>query len=444
MQKIDTLIHARWLIPIVPRNTIYDNYSIAVNAGKIIAILPSSDAKKRYLADNIHELYDHAVLPGFVNAHTHSPMALLRGLADDLKLMDWLENHIWPAEQACLNADFIKEGMKLAMAEMLLSGTTCFNEHYFYPELIATSVAEVGMRACVGMLVISVPTPYSQTVEEAFQKAEQCLAKGAPNSLIQFSLGPHSPYATDDNILLKIKKLSEEKNVLIHMHIHETAHEVELGMKNNGKRPLQRLADLGLLSPRLHAVHMTQTTDEDITLLQQSGTHVIHCPVSNLKLASGCCPVQKLRNAGINLALGTDGAASNNNLDMFTDMRITALLGKMVANDPTATSATDVLEMATLGGARALHIDHEIGSLEVEKSADIIAVNLNKINSQPNYNPISQLVYACHSNQVSDVWIAGKQLVKNHQLQTLNQENCLAIANKWRSNIMNRNQKAQI
>lgn len=435
MQNVEMLIHARWLIPIIPRNLVLDYHSIAVNHNKIIAILPTSEAKKHYHADKVHELNDHVVLPGFVNSHAHSPMTLFRGLADDLKLMDWLENHIWPAEVASINPDFIRDGMQLAMAEMLLSGTTCFNEHYFYPDIIAQCVAEAGMRACVGMLIMSVPTPYSQTAEEAFQKAEHCLAKGAPNSLIQFSLGPHSPYATDDSILLKIKKLSEEMNLLIHMHIHETADEVERGLKEYNKRPMQRLAELDFLSPRLQAVHMTQTTEEDIKLLKQSGAHVVHCPEGNLKLSSGCCPVQKIRHAGINIAIGTDGAASNNNLDMFGEMRTAALLGKMVANDPTATSATDVLEMATLGGAKALHLEHEIGSLETGKSADFIAVNLNEVNTQPVYNPISQLVYACHSTQVTDVWIAGKQLVKNKQLQTINQNQCLAIAQSWQSKL---------
>ncbi len=437
MQTVEMLINARWVIPIAPKNLFHENYSIAVDKGKIVAILPTSDAKKQYHADKIHELLDHVVLPGFVNAHTHSPMVLFRGLADDLKLMDWLENHMWPAEKACLNPDFIRDGMKLAMAEMLLSGTTCFNEHYFYPDIIANSIAEAGMRARVGMLIMSVPTPYSRTSEEALLKAEQCLALGTPNSLIQYCLGPHSPYATDDKILLKIKKLSDEKNLPIHMHVHESTDEINKGLQEYGKRPLQRLADLGLLSPLLQAVHMTQTNEEDIKLLQQTGTHVIHCPEGNLKLASGCCPVQKLRDAGINLGLGTDGAASNNDLDMFGEMRTAALIGKVVANDPTATSASDVLEMATLGGAKALHLDHEIGSLEAGKSADLIAVNLNHINTQPLYNPISQLVYACHSNQVTDVWVAGLQLLKNQQLQTLNQAECLSIAHSWQSKLVN-------
>lgn len=435
MQTVEMLIHARWVVPVVPKNRYHENYSIAVDKGQIVAILPTYEAKKQYHADKIHELLDHVVLPGFVNAHTHSPMTLFRGLADDLKLMDWLENHIWPAEKACINADYIRDGMKLAMAEMLLGGTTCFNEHYFYPEIIAKSIAEVGMRARVGMLIMSVPTPYSQTSEEAFQKAEQCLAIGAPNSLIQFSLGPHSPYATDDKILLKIKALSDEMNLPIHMHVHETASEINMGLQEFGKRPLQRLADLGLLSPLMQAVHMTQTNDEEIKLLQQTGAHVIHCPESNLKLASGYCPVQKLREAGINLALGTDGAASNNDLDMFGEMRTAAFLGKIVANDPTASSAADVLEMATLGGAKALHLDQEIGSLEAGKSADFIAVDLNHINTQPLYNPISQLVYACHSNQVTDVWVAGQQLLKSQQLQTLSQAECLGIAHSWQSRL---------
>lgn len=435
MQTVEMLIHARWIVPIVPKNSFLENHSIAIDHGKIVAIMPTYEAKKQYNADKIHEFPDHVVLPGFVNAHAHSPMVLFRGLADDLKLMDWLENYIWPKEQACLTQEFIRDGIQLAMAEMLLSGTTCFNEHYYYPDIIAHSIAEAGMRARVGMLIMSVPTSYSQTADEAFQKAEQCLSLGSPNNLVQFALAPHSPYATDDAILLKIRHLSDKLSLPIHMHVHESIQEMELGLKDYGKRPLQRLSDLGLLSPLLQAVHMTQVNEEDIALLQKTGTHVVHCPESNLKLASGFCPVQKLRDAGINLALGTDGAASNNDLDMLGEMRTAAFIGKQVAKDPTATSAMDVLEMATLGGAKALHLEDQIGSIEAGKSADIIAVNLNHINTQPLYNPISQLVYACHSHQVTDVWVAGKQLLQNRELQTINQAKCLMIAHSWQSKI---------
>lgn len=436
MQTIDTLLHARWVVPVVPAQAAYENYSVAINQGKIVAVLPTGDAKSQYNAAKSIDLKEHVLLPGLVNAHTHSPMVLFRGLADDLALMDWLENTIWPAERNLVNAEFIRDGMKLAMAEMLLSGTTCFNEHYFFPDVTTQTIAEVGMRARVGLIVMSVPTPWSASAQECLQKAELSLAQGTPTSLVSFSLAPHAPYTTDDETLLKIRALSEHLKLSIHMHIHETAHEISTSLKDHGKRPLQRLAGLGLLSPLLQAVHMTQVNEDDLTLLQRSGTHVTHCPESNLKLASGFCPIHKLRNAGINIALGTDGAASNNDLDLFGEMRTAALLGKAVANDPTATSATDILEMATLGGAKALALDKEIGSLEPGKSADLIAVDLNHINTQPTYNPISHLVYACHSTQVTDAWIAGRHLVKQKQLQTLNLSDLLATAKSWRTRIL--------
>lgn len=388
------------------------------------------------MADKEIELAEHVVLPGLVNGHTHSPMVLFRGLADDVMLMDWLKHTIWPAENQWVNDEFMRDGMRLAMAEMISSGTTCFNEHYFYPDIAAGVIAEVGMRARVSFLVIGVKIPWSKDAADCLEKAKLGLAQGSPSELIQYGMGPHSPYTNDDNTLLKVKALAEEYNLPIQMHVHETAHEIAQSLRDFGKRPLQRLADLGLLSPLLQNVHMTQVNEEDIALLKSSGSHVVHCPESNLKLASGYCPVQRLRDAGINIALGTDGAASNNNLDLFGEMHTAALIGKTIANDPTATSATDILEMATLGGAKALALDNEIGSLEPGKAADLIAVNLNHLNTQPVYHPISHLVYACHSSQVSDVWIAGRQLLKNHELQTLDRAECLALARKWRSRIL--------
>jgi 5-methylthioadenosine/S-adenosylhomocysteine deaminase len=436
MRSIDTLLHPRWIVPIIPRGVVYEHYSIAIHAGKIVDILATSEGKKQYQADNEIELVEHVVLPGLVNAHAHSPMVLLRGLADDMVLMDWLEQYIWPAENKLVNAEFIRDGMRLAMAEMISSGTTCFNEHYFYPDLSVNFIAEVGMRARVGLMVIDMSFPWSNNAEDCLNKAKQRLAQGPPNELIQFSMAPHSPHTNDDSILLEIKGLSEQFNLPIHMHVHETAYEISKSLADYGKRPLQRLADLGLLSPLLQNVHMTQVIDEDIELLINSGSHVVHCPESNLKLASGYCPVQRLREAGINIALGTDGAASNNDLDLFGEMRTAAMIGKAIANDPTATSATDILEMATLGGAKALGFDKEIGSIEPGKAADLIALDFNHLNTQPVYHPISHLVYACHSTQVSDVWVAGRQLLKNHKLQTLDRAECIAVAQKWRSRIL--------
>ncbi len=442
MKEVETLLHARWVIPVIPRNAVYENYSIAIDQGKILAILPTTSAKNHYESENTLLLNNHVLLPGLVNAHTHSAMVLFRGLADDLALMEWLEKTIWPAERAFVNPEFVRDGLKLAMAEMLSSGTTCFNDHYFLPEVTANTIAEVGMRARVGLVVMSVPTPWAQNAQEYLDQAEHCLSHNTLSPQVYFSLAPHAPYTTDDKTLLKVNELSSKFKLPIHMHVHETAHEIQQSLNDYGKRPLQRLAELGLLSPLMQTVHMTQINDDDITLLQNSGTHVIHCPESNLKLVSGYCPVHQLRTAGVNLALGTDSAASNNNLDLISEMRTAALLGKTVANDATATSATDILEMATLGGAKALALDHEIGSLEPGKAADLIAVDLNHLNTQPVYNPISHLVYACHSTQVTDVWVAGQHLLKQKKFQTLNRNDILAATTAWQTRIMKLNNSA--
>lgn len=435
MQHVDTLLEARWVVPIIPRDTVFDHHTLVIHEGKILDLLPTSEAKNRYQADKVVELKDHVLLPGLVNAHTHSPMVLLRGLADDLALMDWLQNTIWPAENTHVNATFIEDGMRHAMAEMISSGTTCFNEHYFYPRKTAQVIADVGMRANVGLFVIDAKTPWCEDAAECFSKVEETLTKEPPSDRIQWTLAPHSPYMCGNETLLKIKELSDKNNLFIHMHVHEPPHEIEQSMKLYGKRPLQRLKDMGLLSPRLAAVHMTQTQPEDIPLLKENGVSVVHCPESNLKLASGFAPIQAFLEAGINLALGTDGAASNNDLDLFGEMHTAALIGKMVAQDPTATSALDVLEMATLGGAKALGLETKIGSLEPGKEADIIALNFKHLNTQPVYHPISHLVYACHSSQVTDVWVGGQQLLKNQELLTINRKDCLAAAHEWQERI---------
>jgi 5-methylthioadenosine/S-adenosylhomocysteine deaminase len=435
MTNIDTLIAARWVIPIEPHNQYYDHYAIAIHHGKIIEILPSHQAAIKYEATQKIALPNHVVLPGLINAHTHSPMTLFRGLADDLMLMDWLNHHIWPAEGKWLSEAFVRDGTELALAEMLKSGTTCFNEHYFFPQTTAECVIAAKMRARIGILVLEAAALSNHSVAETLSRGIAFSQQYQSHSHIEVSLAPHAPYSVSDAALQHIKTLAAEHQLPIHMHVHETAAEVQQGLEKYGKRPLQRLFDLGLLSSRFQAVHMTQINEEDVEILQRTGSSVVHCPKSNLKLASGFCPVQRLINADILLALGTDGAASNNDLDMFSEMRIAALLAKPVAQDATALSAAMTLRMATLGGAQALQMESEIGSLEIGKAADIIAVDLNHLNTQPIYNPISQLVYAAHSNQVTDVWVAGIPLLRNNKLTTLDEEAILAKTKEWQQRV---------
>jgi len=435
MTHIDSLIHARWIIPVQPDGVVLEHHSIAVQDGRILDILPQREASTRYQADKVIERGEHALIPGLVNAHTHAAMSLLRGLADDLPLMDWLSHHIWPAETQWVSDEFVRDGSLLAMAEMLRGGTTCFNDMYFFPEVTARAATEVGMRACIGLIVIDFPSAWAGSADEYLDKGLALHDELRNHPLLRTAFAPHAPYTVSDAPLERIRVLADELDLPVHMHVHETVAEVEQSQAQFGVRPLERLARLGLVSPSLLAVHMTQLLDAEHAHLASSGAHVLHCPESNLKLASGFCPVHKLLSAGVNVALGTDGAASNNDLDMFGEMRTAALLAKAVANDASALPAAQALRMATLNGARALGLGDETGSLEKGKAADIVAVRLDDIECQPFYNVISQLVYATGRDKVSDVWVAGRQLLKERELLTVDATAVLARAQVWRNRI---------
>jgi 5-methylthioadenosine/S-adenosylhomocysteine deaminase len=435
MKEIDTLIHARWIIPVEPHDAVFERHAVAVHEGRILDLLPSAEAKEKYKADVSHELGHHILIPGLVNTHTHAAMSLFRGLADDLHLMDWLQNHIWPAEGQWVSPEFVADGTRLAIAEMIRSGTTCFSDMYFFPDETARVADNAGMRAVVGLILIDFPTVWAANADEYLHKGIEVHDHYRNNPLITTAFAPHAPYTVSDAPLQRVVTYAEEMGIPIHMHVHETAHEVHESTSNTGLRPLARLEKLGLLSPQLIAVHMTQLTDSEIARLATNGVSVAHCPESNLKLASGFCPTQKLLDAGINLALGTDGAASNNDLDMIGEMRSAALLAKAVSGDASAMTAAQALRMATLGGAKALGLDDTIGSLEAGKAADITAISMNSIETQPLYHPISQLVYASSREQVSDVWIAGQHVLKNRELTTLDQESILKKAQTWAEKI---------
>lgn len=424
MKNIDTLLHARWVVPV--ENTLtgpdvhyLECHSIAIHEERILDILPTDKAREIYDANVEIHYKQHALLPGLVNAHTHAAMNLFRGLADDLTLMDWLQNHIWPAETQWVNEEFVQQGTELAVAEMLRSGTTCFNDMYFFPDVVARIAAKAGIRAAVGMIVLDFPTVWARHADEYIEKGLELHDNYRTDELISTTFAPHAPYTVSDEPLQKIRMLADELGLAVHMHVHETADEVSESKEKSGKRPLQRLADLGLVSPNLLAVHMTQLEPGEIEQLATSGSHVIHCPESNLKLASGFCPVNDLLKAGVNVALGTDGAASNNSLDMLGEMKTAALLAKGVSNDATAVPAHETLKMATLNGAKALGFEKETGSLVTGKYADIIAVDFDTIETSPVYDPVSHIVYCCSREQVSDVWVAGKHVMKNRILTTM-------------------------
>jgi len=433
MKTVDTLIHSRWIAPVEPDGALLEHHSLVVHDGRILDLLPTEQAHGHFTAVSVHELDRHLLIPGFVNAHTHAAMSLLRGLADDLPLHDWLNNHVWPAESRWVNEEFVHDGSQLAMAEMLRCGTTCFNDMYFFPDIAARAAAACGMRAAVGLIVLDFPTVWANDANEYIHKGLEVHDHYRDDPLISTLFAPHAPYTVSDEPLQRIRTLADELDIGIHMHVHETAGEIDNAMASNGRRPLARLHDLGLLTPGLLAVHMTQLAGEEISTFADAGAHVVHCPESNLKLASGFCPVRTLEAAGVNVALGTDGAASNNDLDMLGEMRSAALLGKAVANDASALPAHTALRMATLNGARALGLGEATGSLVPGKWADAAAVRLDTLETQPLYDPVSQLVYACGREQVSDVWVAGRQLLKDRRLTTLDELQILEHAHHWQA-----------
>jgi len=435
MTVVDTLIHSRWIAPVEPAATLLEHHSIVIHEGRVVAILPTAQALTSYSATIEHSLDRHLLIPGLINAHTHAAMSLLRGLADDLPLNEWLNEHIWPAESRWVNEEFVHDGTQLAMAEMLRSGTTCFNDMYFFPEIAARAAAHCGMRASIGLIVLDFPTVWAHDAAEYISRGLAVHDQYRSDPLITTMFAPHAPYTVSDQPLEHVRMLADELDMGIHMHVHETTDEIDKAVELTGKRPLARLRDLGLLSPAMLCVHMTQLSAEEIGEYAASGAHVVHCPESNMKLASGFCPTHALNSAGINVALGTDGAASNNDLDMLGEMRTAALLGKAVCGDASALPAHSILKMATLNGAMALGIDADVGSLRPGKWADITAVCLDTLETQPLYDPVSQLVYASGREQVTNVWVAGQQLLKERRLTTLDGSDILERARDWRARI---------
>jgi 5-methylthioadenosine/S-adenosylhomocysteine deaminase len=412
MENINLIIYARWVIPVRPRQQMLENMGVVVNKGKIVCLLPRQECERCYTADEVIERPHGVLIPGLINAHTHASMSLLRGYADDLPLMKWLSEYIWPAEAKWVDERFVEFGAELAILEMIKGGTTCFNDMYFFPDVVAKVAKNSGIRASVGMIVIDFPTVWAQNADEYLDKGMAVHDAYRHESRINTTFAPHAPYTVSDVPLERIRMFADELDVQIHMHLHETEHEVEESLAQYGVRPLERLDRLGLLTPRLQAVHLTQLLPGEIETLAGRGVHAVHCPQSNMKLASGVSPVSAMRAAGIPLAIGTDGASSNNDLDMFGEMQSAALMAKHDTLNAEAMPAFDALEAATLGGARALAIDSITGSIEPGKAADLVCVDLKQAASWPVYHPVAQLVYAVARDHVSDVWVEGECLLK--------------------------------
>ena len=427
---LDLLLLPTWLVPVEPAGVVLKEHGLGIRDGRIAFIGPRAAALK-LAATEVRELPGMLLSPGLINAHGHAAMTLFRGLADDLPLMTWLENHIWPAEAKWVDEAFVRDGTDLAIAEQIKGGITCFSDMYFFPKVASERVHNAGIRAQIAIPILDFPIPGAADADEAIRQGVELFGDLKHHPRIKITFGPHAPYTVCDENLEKIRMIAEELDASIHMHVHETAFEVQQSVEQHGERPLARLGRLGLLGPRFQAVHMTQISDDDLALLVESNTSVIHCPESNLKLASGFCPVERLWQAGVNVAVGTDGAASNNDLDLLGETRTAALLAKAVAGSATALDAHRALRMATLNGARAMGLESEIGSLEVGKAADIVAFDLSGLAQQPIYDPVSQLIYATGRDCVKHLWVAGKQLLDDRQLTRMDEQQLTATAIAW-------------
>lgn len=434
-EHIDLLIEPRWLLPVEPTGLVLEDHAVAIRDGRILAVLPRDEARARYHPADLEVLDQHVLLPGLVNLHTHAAMTLLRGIADDLPLMDWLQNHIWPTESQFMSPAFVRDGTLLACAEMLRGGITCGNDMYFYPDAAIEAALAAGIRLVAGITTLEFPTPYAADAQDYLSKGLAIRDRFRGEELISFTLAPHAPYTVSDATFGHILTLSEQLELPIHTHLHETAAEIEGSLKEHGVRPLLRLQRLGLLSPNLIAIHAVHLDNQDIELLARHGCSVGHCPSSNLKLASGIAPVAALQQAGVNVGLGTDGAASNNRLDGWAEMRLAALLAKGSTGDATRVAAHAALAMATLNGARALGKEREIGSIVAGKFADLCAVRLDHLELEPCYDIASHLVYAAGREHVTHTWVGGRMRVADGELVDLDRDELLQRARAWQYKI---------
>lgn len=430
----DLLLLPQWVVPVDPEGVLTD-HAVVVAEGRIVDVLPADAARARYAVAETVALPGEALIPGLVNLHGHAAMSLFRGFADDRPLMAWLTGHIWPAEKKHVSEIFVRDGTLLAAAEMLAGGITTCNDMYFFPRAASEAFLQAGMRAVVGMIVLEFPTAYAADADGYLARglALRDEFKGEP--LLGFAFAPHAPYTVSDASFSRIHTLADQLGLPIHTHIHETRDEIADSLKQYGVRPLERLARLGLLGPNFIGVHAVHITGAEMELLAEHGCHIAHCPTSNLKLASGVAPVAEFARAGVGLGLGTDGAASNNRLDLFAEMRLAALLAKGMSGDAAALPAPAALKAATLDGARALNLEGEIGSIAAGKRADLVAVNLHGVSRQPVFDPVSHLVYVAGREDVTHVWVDGKPKLKERRLVGLDADDLAARAAYWRTKL---------
>lgn len=436
MTQVDLIIKARWLLPIVPRDALFEHYAVVISAGVIVAICPIADLGNQYQSNETVILDDHILMPGLINLHTHAAMSLMRGLADDIALMPWLNEHIWPAEAQFVSPAFVYDGTLLACAEMLSGGVTTFNDMYFYPAAAADASLKAGMRVNLGLVVLDFPTQYANDASDYLAKGTAVRDDYSGQSQITFSFAPHAPYTVNDQAFTQVVMMSEQLDISLHSHLHETQDEINQSLQTYGMRPLARLEKLGMMTAVSTFAHCVHLNDVEMQLMAANNCSIAHCPSSNLKLASGIAPITTYVKQGINIGLGTDGAASNNRLDLFAEVRLSALLAKGQSGDATAVSAHEALRMATINGAKALNMHDKIGSIEIGKQADLCAVKLSDMDMQPYFDPVSHLVYVAGREQVSHTWVDGD--LKYHKpndskgvYSNIEPQELSGIVNKW-------------
>jgi len=436
IKTVDCAISARWIIPVEPGPVVLLDHSVVIEGGRIEAIVPSSELELRYEAREQVSLPQHVLIPGLINLHTHAAMSLMRGLADDLPLMTWLKDHIWPAEAKHVSRDFVYDGTLLACAEMLSGGITCFSDMYYFPEASARAALACGMRAAVGLIAIDLPTQYASDPEDYLAKGLAMRDAHRDEPLLSFCMAPHAPYTVSDRLFARILTMADELDLPIHIHLHETQDEIEGSLARYRVRPLERLRALGIVGPRLIAVHGVHLSEPELDMLADFGCSVAHCPSSNLKLASGFAPVASMLTRSINVGLGTDGAASNNRLDLLQEMRTAALLAKAVSGNPEAMPAYQALRAATINGAVALGIDSLTGSIEPGKAADLCAISITGPQLAPQYDLMSQLVYAAGRENVSHVWVAGRMLISDRAFTGIDARDLDMRASLWQNKLI--------
>ena len=434
-KKVSTIISATWIYTSNSKNELLSNYSIVIKNDKIIDLVLQDKVFEKYEANEVYQLTDHIITPGLINTHTHVAMSLFKGFADDLPLQDWLNNYIWPAEKKFVNSQFVKEGSILALSEMIKSGITTYNDMYFFPDSTAEASKDLGIRSNIGLVVLDFPTNYASDPEDYLAKGFNFRDKWRNEDLISTSIAPHAPYSVSDKAFNLINTYSEELDINIHIHLHETILEIEDSIEKYGITPIQRLNNLGIIGPSMIAAHCVHLNEQDLSILTSNKVNIVHNPSSNMKLGSGIADVTKMLKQNLNVSLGTDSSASNNRLDIIEEMRLAALLIKGKTKSPELLSAVQAINMATINGAKALGLDSLIGSIEINKKADLISIDLNSITAQPIYNPLSTLVYSSSRSDVDYVWINGDIKLKDKKLINIDEDKIIQIAKKWQTKI---------